>query len=228
MQAHPGGWFVYSKQKNVPEGMKGNAGDIWTWTAIDADTKLAPSWLVGSRDGEAARVFMADLASRLRGRVHLTSDGHKPHLQAVEGAFGADVDCAMLVKLYGGVKGEGPAGSAQRKYSPAECVGIHKAVITEAPDEAHVSTSFAERANLTLRMHMRWFTRLTNAFAKKVENHEAAVALHFMHYNFVRQHRTLGGISPAMAAGVTDKLWEMEDVAQLVQDWEHNQRGDSN
>src|SRR6478735_7153722 len=172
--------FVYAKQKNV-EGAKAapeQAGDIWTWTAICADTKLAVSWLLGSRDTEAAKVFIGDLASRLRGRVQLTSDGHKPYLEAVEEAFGADIDYAMLIKLYG----DAPEG--QKRYSPAECIGCRSQVVTGRPDPDHISTSYAERQNLTMRMHMRRFTRLTNAFSKKIENLQHSVALHYMQYNF--------------------------------------------
>ncbi len=201
--------FVYSKQKNVPEGMEGNAGDVWTWTAIDADTKLVPSWRVGSRDAEAASDFMQDLAGRMASRIQLTSDGHKPYLSAVEGAFGADIDYAMLIKLYGSTT------EGQKRYSPAECVGIHKGIVNGKPDDKHISTSFAERQNLTMRMSMRRFTRLTNAFSKKVENHCHAIALHFMHYNFCRIHKSLR-VSPAMAAGVSQTLWTLEDVANMM------------
>src|SRR3954447_4538315 len=203
--------FCYAKQKNVPTAKAApeGAGDIWTWTAICADTKLIPSWYVGARDGEAAKAFVADLASRLAGRVQITSDGHKPYLEAVEEAFGADADYAMLVKHYG------EAPEAEKRYSPPVCIGCTRALVTGGPDPEHVSTSYVERQNLTMRMHMRRFTRLTNAFSKKVENHEASVALHFIHYNFVRIHTTLR-VTPAMAAGVSDRLWEMEDVAALI------------
>lgn len=174
--------FVYAKEKNAPEALKaqGRAGDVWTWTALDADSKLMVSWLVGGRDAGYAQVFMEDVASRLASRVQLTTDGHKPYLEAVEGAFGMDVDFAQLVKLYG----EAPDGA--RRYSPAQCIGCKRTAITGRPDPAHVSTSYVERQNLTMRMGMRRFTRLTNAFSKKVENLEAAVALHFMYYNFAR------------------------------------------
>lgn len=194
--------FTYAKQKNVamakaaPEG----AGDTWTWTAIDADTKLVMSWLVGGRDSEYAMAFMDDLAKRLANRVQLTSDGHKAYLEAVEGAFGGDIDYAMLVKLYGNAP-----ENAKGRYSPAKFTAARKTRIEGNPDPKHVSTSFAERQNLTMRMHMRRFTRLTNGFSKKVEQHANAVALHFMYYNFVRVHKTLR-MTPAMAAGVTDKL----------------------
>ena len=203
--------FVYAKQKNVPTAKAApeGAGDIWTWVAIDAETKLVPSWLVGNRDGETAKAFVADLASRLAARVQITSDGLKLYVDAVEDAFGADVDCAMLVKLYG----DAPEG--QKRHSPAECVGCTRALVTGKPDPAHVSTSFAERQNLTMRMQMRRFTRLTNGFSRKVANHEAMVASHFMVYNFVRTHQTLG-VTPAMAGGVTDRLWEIEDATKLL------------
>ena len=206
--------FTYAKQKNVatakaaPEA----AGDTWTWTAIDADSKMILSYLVGGRDSEYAMWFMDDLASRLANRVQLTSDGHRAYLEAVEGAFGADVDYAQLVKLYGSVGGKG----ADIRYSPAECTGIRKRTVEGKPDADHVSTSYVERQNLTMRMHMRRFTRLTNAFSKKVENHAHAVALHMMYYNFVRIHKTLR-VTPAMAAGVTDRLWDIDDIAKLVE-----------
>ena len=208
--------FVGMKQKNVPAERKGEfgVGDVWTWTAIDADTKLAVSWLLGDRSADTAKLFMVDLAGRLSNRVQLTSDGHKPYLEAVEEAFGADVDYAMLVKLYGG-SGEGEAGSAQRKYSPAECTDCKRAVVTGSPNPDHVSTSYAERANLTMRMGMRRFTRLTNAFSKDAENHAHSIAIHFMHYNFVRIHQTLR-VTPAMAAGVTDRLWELSDMVTMI------------
>ena len=203
--------FCYAKQKNVPTAKAApeGAGDIWTWTAICADTKLIPSWYVGDRDVEAAKAFVADLAGRLAGRVQVTTDGLKLYVDAVEEAFGADVDYAMLVKRYG------EAPEAEKRYSPAVCTGCTRALVTGKPDLAHVSTSYAERQNLTMRMGMRRFARLTNAFSKKVENHEASVALHFMHYNFVRIHTTLR-VTPAMAAKVTDRLWEMEDIAAQV------------
>jgi len=203
--------FTYSKQKNVataraaPEG----AGDTWTWTALDADSKMILSYFVGGRDGECAMWFMDDLAARLANRVQLTCDGHRAYLEAVEGAFGADVDYAQLVKI-----GASPDGGKGR-YSPADCTGIRKNRIEGNPDIGHVSTSYVERSNLTMRMHMRRFTRLTNGFSKKVENHAYAVALHMMYYNFVRIHKTLH-VTPAMAAGVADRLWEIGDIAALV------------
>ena len=204
--------FTYAKQKNVagakaaPDG----AGDTWTWTAIDAETKLVPSWLVGGRDSEYAMAFMDYLSPRLANRVQLTSDGHRAYLEAVEGAFGGDVDYAQLVKLYGSAPG--PAG----RFSPAECTGIRKTRVEGAPEEKHVSTSYVERQNLTMRMHTRRFTRLTNAFSKKVENHAHAVALHFAYYNFVRVHKSLR-LTPAMAAGVTDCLWEVSDLVAVLE-----------
>jgi IS1 family transposase len=209
--------FVYAKQKNVALAKKApaNAGDVWTWTAIDADTKLIPSWFVGGRDSDAAIIFMDDLASRLANRVQLTSDGHKAYLEAVEGAFGADVDYAQLVKLYG----ESP--DAEKRYSPAVCIGAHKNPIEGNPDPKYISTSYAERQNLNVRMHTRRFTRLTNAFSKKVENHAHSVALFAMYYNFVRIHKTLR-TTPSMAAGVTKRLWEIGDIVDVLEAWESN------
>jgi IS1 family transposase len=204
--------FTYAKQKNVASAKAApeEAGDTWTWTALDADSKLIVSYLVGGRDAEYAMWFMDDLAARLANRVQLTSDGHRAYLEAVEGAFGCDVDYAQLVKMYG------PTITAPGRYSPAECTGAKKVRREGNPDIAHVSTSYVERQNLTIRMHMRRFTRLTNAFSKKVENHAHAVALHMMYYNFVRIHKTLR-VTPAMAAGVTDRLWEIVDIAMLVE-----------
>ena len=210
--------FCYAKQKNVstakaaPEG----AGDIWTWVGLDADTKLVASWYVGGRDSEAAMTFIDDLASRLASRVQLTSDGHKPYLEAIEGAFGGDIDYAMLVKVYG------PAPEGPRRYSPAICTGAHKRSVEGKPDPRHVSTSFVERSNLSMRMGNRRMTRLTNAFSKKAKNHEHMMAVYFMHYNFVRIHQTLR-ITPAMAAGVTPELWEMSDLVKVLEDWEASQ-----
>jgi IS1 family transposase len=207
--------FVYAKAKNVagaktaPKG----AGDCWTWLAIDADTKLIPSFYIGSRDTDAAKLFIGDLASRLANRVQLSSDGHKPYLEAVEKSFGADIDYAMLIKHY-----DAPVGAIGR-YSPGECTGTELRRVEGRPDPAHVSTSYVERANLTIRMGSRRFTRLTNGFSKKVENHEHSVAIHTMHYNFVRIHQTLR-CTPAMAAGVTTKLWELTDMVKVLEDWE--------
>ncbi len=205
--------FTYAKQKNVaaakaaPDG----AGDTWTWTAIDADSKMILSYFVGGRDGECAMWFIDDLRARLANRVQLTSDGHKAYLEAVEGAFGGDIDYAVLHKVYGA-----SSDTAKGRYSPAECIGTTKNRIEGDPDLTHVSTSYVERHNLTMRMHMRRFTRLTNGFSKKVENHAYAVALHMMYYNFVKVHSKLR-MSPAMAAGVSDRLWEIGDVVALVE-----------
>ncbi|MDL1893629.1 DDE-type integrase/transposase/recombinase [Sphingobacteriales bacterium CHB3] len=204
--------FIYSKDKNIPENKRGKhgIGSIWTWVGIDADSKLAISWLVGNRDAAYARVFMQDIASRLTNRVQLTTDGLKAYLFAVEEVFGADIDFAQLIKLYGKpIEGD-------HRYSPAECTGTEKHVVTGRPHKKHISTSYVERQNLTMRMNMRRFTRLTNAFSKKVENHAHAVALHFMYYNFVRIHKTLR-VTPAMQAGITSKLWEIEDLARLLE-----------
>jgi len=205
--------FTYAKQKNVKAAKAApeHAGDTWTWTAIDADSKLIISYLVGGRDAAYADAFMQDVGDRLANRVQLTTDGHKAYLEAVEGVFGADVDYAQLIKMYGNAP-----DASKGRYSPAECTGIKKRAIEGEPDEKHVSTSYVERQNLTMRMHMRRFTRLTNGFSKKVENHGYAVALHFMYYNFVRIHNTLK-VSPAMAAGVTDRLWEIGDIVKLIE-----------
>jgi len=211
--------FCYAKKKNVPHAKNApeGAGDVWTWVALDADTKLAVSWLVADRSGEAAKQFMIDVADRLKHRVQLTSDAYRAYLDAVEDAFGGDIDYAQLVKLYG----SSPAGDT--RYSPAECVGTRKVKVVGFPKKEHVSTSYAERQNLTMRMGMRRFTRLTNAFSKKFENHAHAVALHFMHYNFVRIHQTLR-CTPAMAAGVTKTLWEMKDLVRIIDQWEEAQK----
>ena len=203
--------FTYAKQKNVAGAVAAPeaAGDTWTWTALDADSKLIVSYLVGGRSAEYAAEFMEDVASRLAARVQLTTDGHGPYLAAVEGAFGIDVDYAMLVKIYGG------GGSKAGRYSPPECIGTRRSRVKGRPDPEHVSTSYVERQNLTMRMHMRRFTRLTNGFSKKVEAHTAMVALYTTWYNFVRQHKTLR-VAPAMAAGISDRLWSMEDVVALI------------
>lgn len=204
--------FVGCKQKNVhtTQHMRNGWGDVWTWTALDAETKLVPCWYVGTRDGGAAYHFIHDLAGRLANRVQLTTDGHKAYLEAIEDAFGSEIDYAMLNKIYG----KAPEG-AEVRYSPAVCMGAKKAVISGMPDYAHISTSFTERQNLTMRMSMRRFTRLTNGFSKKVENHEAAVALHFMYYNFARVHQTLR-VTPAMEAGVSDHVWTLEEIVGLL------------
>ena len=202
--------FVGAKHKNAsPEQKAQGWGDVWTWTAIDADTKLCVGYLVGGRDGWWANEFMQDVASRIRGRVQLTTDAHKAYLQAVENAFGADIDFATLQKIYGA------SDEPEKRYSPATCIGSNMKVVSGDPDPAHVSTSFVERQNLTMRMSMRRFTLLTNGFSKKVENHAAAVALHFIHYNFARIHKTLR-ITPAMAAGISDHVWSYEEIAALA------------
>jgi IS1 family transposase len=211
--------FCYAKQKNVPTAKAApeGAGDIWTWVGLDADTKLVASFHVGSRDSEAAMTFMDDLAPRLASRVQLTSDGHRPYLEAIEGAFGADIDYAMLIKIYGA------APEGQRRYSPAICTGARKYRIEGNPDPQHVSTSYVERQNLNIRMGNRRMTRLTNAFSKKAENHAHMMAIYFMHYNFVRIHQTLR-ITPAMEAGVTDRLWDLADFVHVIDDWEVTQQ----
>jgi len=202
--------FVGSKAKNTSPAKKAEGwGDVWTWTAIDADTKLCVSYLVGGRDAGWAQEFMEDCASRVKGRAQITTDGHRVYLDAVEGAFGSDVDYAQLQKIYGA------SMEPERQYSPARCIGCDMKVVSGNPDPKHVSTSFVERQNLTMRMSMRRFTRLTNAFSKKVENHIAAVALHFIHYNFARIHKTLR-ITPAMAVGLSDHVWSLEEIALLA------------
>jgi IS1 family transposase len=203
--------FVAMKAKNIPERRRGEQGigDVWTWTAIDADSKLLISYLVGARDAAHARHFIADVASRLAHRVQLTTDGHRPYLEAVEAAFGGAIDYAMLIKLYGTQPGD------EVRYSPAECVGTRTEVIEGEPDPDHISTSFAERQNLTMRMRMRRFTRLTNGFSKKIQNHEHSIAIYSMHYNFVRRHQSLR-VTPAMAAGVERRLWSLEDIVALI------------
>ena len=210
--------FCYAKQKNVPfaKSPVEGAGDIWTWTAIDADTKLLISWMIGNRDGETAAIFINDLKKRLANRVQLTTDGHKAYLQAVESAFGIDIDYAMLIKLYG--SSEDP----DHRYSPAECIGVEKKTIMGAPVAEDISTSYVERHNLTTRMCIRRFTRLTNAFTKKLENHGHAFALYTVWYNFVRIHKTLR-MSPAMAAGVSKTLWDMDHIIDLIEHFESNQ-----
>jgi IS1 family transposase len=205
--------FCYAKAKNVstakatPDG----AGDVWTWTAIDADSKLMVSYFVGDRGAESAMILMDDLRARLANRVQLTTDGHRAYLEAVEGAFGADVDYAQLVKLYGELGGNGP----EKRYSPAECQGIQKRRVEGNPDIAHVSTSHVERMNLSIRMQNRRFTRLTNAFSKKLDNHIHALALYFAFYNFCRIHKSLK-VTPAIAAGITDRLWSLEDIVAKI------------
>lgn len=206
--------FVGMKEKNMPDEMRGvfGYGDMYTWTAIDADTKLIPCWHVGTRDSVSANLFISDLASRLATRIQLTTDGHHAHLEAVENNFAGDIDYAMLIKVYGHA---GIPVDTARRYSPAECTGIEVKKINGQPDLSHVSTSYVERANLTMRMNMSRFTRLTNGFSKKLENHMHAVSLHFMHYNFCRIHKTLR-VTPAMEAGISDYVWDLEEVAMMA------------
>lgn len=210
--------FVGAKQRNVARAKRKDLayGDAWLWVATDADTKLVPSWLVGGRDTDYAITFMEDVKKHLANRVQLTSDGYNAYLTAVENTFGSNVDYAMLVKMYG----ESP--EAEKRYSPAVCIGARKTRIVGKPNPKHISTSFSERNNLNIRMHSRRMTRLTNAFSKKIENHMHAMALHFLYYNFVRVHQTLK-VSPAMAAGVTKRLWEMKDVVDMLEAWEATQ-----
>jgi IS1 family transposase len=202
--------FVGAKQKNVTmEQVEQGMGDVWTWTALDADSKLIISYLVGQRGASWAKVFMEDVASRVATRIQITTDGHRAYAEAVEGAFGMDVDYAMLIKVYG-------ADSFDRRYSTGDVVGTQTAVLSGSPDPKHISTSYVERQNLTMRMGMRRFTRLTNAFSKKVENHEAAIALHFAHYNFCRVHSTLR-VTPAMEAGLAHHVWTVEELVGLLE-----------
>lgn len=203
--------FVGMKEKNIPKDKLGEFGygDVWTWTAMDADSKLMICWHLGMRDAESGSLFMQDVASRLSNRVQLTTDGHKVYLRAVLDAFGTDIDYAMLVKVYGNDY------SAEHRYSPAVCTDCKKTPKIGNPDIEKVSTSYVERANLTMRMGMRRFTRLTNGFSKKLENHAAAIALHFMYYNFARKHQTLK-TSPAVAAGVADHVWTIEEIVGLL------------
>jgi IS1 family transposase len=203
--------FVYAKAKNVPTDKRGKFGygDVWTWVAIDADTKLVPSFMVGNRDAKSAKMFIDDLAGRLTSRVQLTTDGLRVYLEAIEGAFGCEVDYAMLVKLY-------ESSQEETRYSPAVCISAEAKVIQGKPDMKHVSTSYVERQNLSIRMGTRRFTRLTNGFSKKVENHAYSVALYYMHYNFCRIHQTLR-VTPAMEAGVTDHVWSIGEIASLLE-----------
>lgn len=213
--------FIYAKQKNVTEEqMAEGAGDCWTWTCIDADTKLIISYMLGNRGASTARDFMEDVASRIINRIQLTTDGHRVYAEAVESAFGAEVDYAMLVKLYGA-----PSSNldAESRYSPATCIGCRTAVLAGAPDPKHISTSFVERQNLSMRMGMRRFTRLTNGFSKKFENHAHQVALYFFHYNFCRVHKTLR-VTPAMEAGLTDHVWTLEELCGLLPERKPNAR----
>src|SRR5215471_20246305 len=211
MQADEIWCFVGAKAKNVRlEKKQEGWGDVWTWVGIDADTKLVLSYLVGGRDGGWAHEFIDDCASRIKNRVQITTDGHKAYLDAVEDAFGADIDYAQLQKIYGA-----PSEDEQRRYSPARCIGCDLKVVSGDPDPAHVSTSYVERQNLTMRMGMRRFTRLTNGFSKKIENHCHAIALYFLYYNFARVHQTLR-VTPAMEAGLSDHIWSIEEICNLV------------
>jgi IS1 family transposase len=204
--------FCYAKQKNVPKDLQGKGyGDVWTWVAICADTKLVPCWRVGKRDAWTAQNFMHDLAARLANRVQLTTDGHRVYLDAVELAFGNDIDYAMLVKIYGADRTSG-----EIRYSPPDYIGCRSMPLIGHPNPKHISTSYAERQNLTMRMNMRRFTRLTNAFSKKRDNHRWAIALHYMHYNFCRIHQTLR-VTPAMEAGISDHVWSIEEMVCLLQ-----------
>ena len=204
--------FVYAKEKNAPAELKaaGQAGDMWTWTALDADSKLIVSWLIGGRDAGYATAFMQDVAGRLANRVQLTTDGHRAYLSAVEDAFGLDVDYAQLSKIYG------EAPEAEKRYSPAKVIGAQRAIITGRPKAEHISTSHVERQNLTMRMHIRRFTRLTNGFSKKVEMHEHHVALHFTYYNFCKIHQSIR-VTPAMEAGLSDHAWSVEELVALLE-----------
>jgi IS1 family transposase len=215
--------FVGMKQKNVPDELKDilGYGDVYTWTAIDAETKLVPCWHVGTRDAVSAKAFIGDLASRLANRVQLTTDGHKAYIEAVEESFGRDIDFAQLVKIYGN---EGQTKNDARRYSPSEFTGSEKHVKMGNPDMKLVSTSYVERQNLTMRMHMRRFTRLTNGFSKKLENHMHMISLYFMFYNFVKIHKSLK-VTPAMEAGVSKTLWEISDIVALIPVEEPNKRG---
>ena len=207
--------FCYAKEKNVPAKHKGEFGygDIWTFVAIDAETKLVPCWLVGYRDAKHATEFINDLKERLANRVQLTTDGHKMYVEAIENTFGQAIDYAQLVKMYG------QDVESEKRYSPAKCIGSEKHVIEGNPDVKAISTSYIERQNLTMRMGMRRFTRLTNGFSKKVENHMYAIALHFMYYNFAKTHKSLRNpydSTPAMAAGLTDHIWTIEEIVRLI------------
>jgi IS1 family transposase len=211
--------FVGAKQKNVTtEQMEGGWGDVWTWTALDADTKLMVSYLVGQRGLTWAKAFMEDVALRINSRVQITTDGHRAYVEAIEGVFGMDVDYAVLIKVYGN------ATNHEARYSPGEVIGTETVHMTGSPDPKHISTSFVERQNLTMRMSMRRFTRLTNAFSKKLENHEAAIALHYMHYNFCRIHKTLR-VTPAMEAGISNHAWSIEELVSILPAEESKPRG---
>jgi len=212
--------WIYCKDKSRTAEIAAkhpDAGDVWLWVAVDADTKLVPSWTLGDRSLMTATAFVSDLAARLKGRAQVTSDGHRAYLEAMEGAFGADCDFAMLQKIYG------TPTQPETRYSPPQCIGVQMAVITGNPDPAHISTSFVERQNWTVRTNMRRYTRLSNGFSRKIQNHAAAVALNYFAYNFIKIHRTLK-VTPAMAAGVTSRLWEVEDLVAL---WEAYERGEA-
>jgi len=215
--------FVYAKAKNVPEKMRGRfgIGDVWTWTTLCADTKLVPSFYVGPRDAYSANHIMQDVAKRLTNRVQLTTDGFHCYLNAVDAAFPNGIDYAMLVKLYG------TDPMAEKRYSPSICLSAESKIICGNPDREHINTSYVERQNLNMRMGIRRFTRLTNAFSKKLENHIHALSIYFLHYNFVRIHQTLR-VTPAMAAGVTDTLWSLDDMVRIVDEWEASQKESAN
>lgn len=211
--------FIYGKDKNLSlEQVQSGLGSVWTWTAIDADTKLMVSYMLGDRGAETAQAFMNDVASRLSNRIQLTTDGHRVYAEAVENAFGSEVDYAMLVKIYGA-----SSDSPESRYSPATCIGCRTGVLSGAPDPQHISTSFVERSNLSMRMGMRRYTRLTDGFSKKFENHAHQVALYFFHYNFVRVHKTLR-VTPGMEAGLTDHVWSLEEMCRLLPNINPNSR----
>jgi IS1 family transposase len=215
--------FCYAKERNLTPEHEGQVGygDVWTWVALDADTKLAVDFIVGDRSAAIAHVFMKDTAARLANRVQLTTDGHKPYLEAVEGAFGSEIDYAQLIKIYGA----DPDGD--HRYSPAACIGTETKVIQGNSDQAHASTSYVERQNLTMRLGMRRFTRLTNGFSNKIDNLAHAVSLHFLYYNFCRPHKTLKGATPAMAAGLAFHVWEVMEIVALIEAYESVKSGDS-
>lgn len=203
--------FVYGKDKNLTlKQVEAGAGSVWTWTAIDADTKLIISYTLGDRGADTAHTFMQDVASRITNRIQLTTDGHRMYADAVEDAFGSEIDYAMLVKIYG-ASNDNP----ESRYSPATCIGCRTGVLAGSPDPEYISTSFVERQNLSMRMGMRRFTRLTNGFSKKLENHGHMVALYFLHYNFCRVHKTLR-VTPAMEAGLSDHVWDMNELCELL------------
>jgi len=213
--------FIYAKQKNVTaEQMEEGAGDCWTWTAIDADTKLIISYMLGDRGASTAQAFMQDIASRISNRIQLTTDGYRVYAEAVEDAFGSEIDYAMLVKIYG-ASGDSP----ESRYSPATCIGCRTGVLSGTPNPKYISTSYVERQNLSMRMGMRRFTRLTNGFSKKFENHAHQVALYFMHYNYCRVHSTLR-VTPAMEAGLTDHVWTLAELCSLLPERKPNERID--